>query len=329
VVLLDTYSGGGEALYVEPGQCSTVRGLGEPDMGDWRTLRDLGAWAVRTYPAERYALVLWDHGQGWRGGSGAGVAPLLKGFSEDMHGTASGISIAGGELGRALEGISAAMGGAKIDVLGFDMCLMGMWEVARASAPHADLLVASSENEPTAGWPYDRILADLDADPTMSSASFGISAVDAYHDASALHFTLSATDLTTLSGLDEEVSALADALIAHPELFDAIEAVRQATQGFGDPDFKDFRDFALRVGALPDVPAEISIVAAALSSGLDAAIVHHLAQDSYPGAYGLSVYLPPKGGGMDCAYFDADASWSATASWHEFLRAFTEASCGG
>src|SRR5271165_7046816 len=42
-----------------------VQSLGKIDSGDPRTLSDFIAWAVKSYPAQRYALILWNHGSGW------------------------------------------------------------------------------------------------------------------------------------------------------------------------------------------------------------------------------------------------------------------------
>lgn len=39
--------------------------LGETNMGDPSVLEDFITWAVTNYPAQRYALVLWNHGAGW------------------------------------------------------------------------------------------------------------------------------------------------------------------------------------------------------------------------------------------------------------------------
>lgn len=326
VVLLDTFVGGGHVLYVEPGQSVTVANLGEPDLGDWRTLRDFGVWAVHRYPAERYALILWDHGHGWSDRHGRWVGPLQRGFSEDVHGGAGRISISGGELDRALEGIKTAAG-SNIDVLGFDACLMGMWEVARTAAPHANLLVASEENEPADGWPYEVVLGALVSDPAMSATTFAENVVDAYHDASPMHFTLSATDLVVVADLDDTIASLVEALVAHPALFDEVDGVRLETQGFGDSDFRDLRDLVERILAIPNLPADVLGAAGALSTGLEGAILHHRALSTHPNARGLSIYLPPKGGGMDCAYLDVDAAWSASG-WGSLLVPFTEAGCG-
>jgi len=39
--------------------------LGNQNTGDPQSLIDFVSWVADNYPADRYALVLWNHGQGW------------------------------------------------------------------------------------------------------------------------------------------------------------------------------------------------------------------------------------------------------------------------
>lgn len=43
-----------------------VKDLGELNMGDRRVLKEFVEWTMEHHEAERYALVIWAHGQGWR-----------------------------------------------------------------------------------------------------------------------------------------------------------------------------------------------------------------------------------------------------------------------
>jgi hypothetical protein len=45
---------------------SALQPIGETDTGDPSVLTDFIVWGVRTFPAERYALVIWNHGSGWK-----------------------------------------------------------------------------------------------------------------------------------------------------------------------------------------------------------------------------------------------------------------------
>jgi hypothetical protein len=44
---------------------NVVKNLGKTDTGDPAVLTEFVDWAVDSYPAERYALVVWNHGNGW------------------------------------------------------------------------------------------------------------------------------------------------------------------------------------------------------------------------------------------------------------------------
>ena len=45
-----------------------VADLGELNMSDGDTLVDFVTWAVETFPADKHALIMSDHGMGWPGG---------------------------------------------------------------------------------------------------------------------------------------------------------------------------------------------------------------------------------------------------------------------
>jgi hypothetical protein len=45
---------------------TAVEALGDTNMGSGVTLRNFVDWAMKKYPAKRYMLEIWNHGQGWR-----------------------------------------------------------------------------------------------------------------------------------------------------------------------------------------------------------------------------------------------------------------------
>ena len=51
---------------MKPTVANAVENLGEVDMGDGKVLADFVEWGMAKYPAKRFMLVIWDHGQGWR-----------------------------------------------------------------------------------------------------------------------------------------------------------------------------------------------------------------------------------------------------------------------
>jgi hypothetical protein len=137
------------------------------DMGDYQRAVDFVKWAKRLYPAERYMLVLWDHGTGWmdpRKEEPAAAEGDNKGISFDDE---TGNYIRTPQIGTILR----ESGGA--DILAFDACLMQMAEVASEVKGHARVMVGSEETTPGVGIPYHALLAVMAANPGMKSEELG------------------------------------------------------------------------------------------------------------------------------------------------------------
>lgn len=153
--------------------------LGEANMADARTLVDFITWAVQTYPASKYALILSDHGMGWPGGwsdaSGGGSVdrsiPLAGALGDQLYLM---------ELDQALEQLRAQTGIEKFDLIGMDACLMSHLEVLRAMQPHGRYMVASQETEPSLGWAYTSFLQELVEQPQMDGRRLSELIVDSY-----------------------------------------------------------------------------------------------------------------------------------------------------
>ncbi len=141
---------------------------GETDAGRPEHLTNFGRWAVERYPADHYALVIWDHGSGWTG------------VSYDDN-TRHGLDLP--DVRAALEGITAALapqGKERIDILDFDACLMATLEVGYELKDTVDFLLASQESEPGDGMPYDDYLEWLVTYPEAPPVSFAKAMVDRY-----------------------------------------------------------------------------------------------------------------------------------------------------
>lgn len=236
------------------GQGERLENLSETDSGSPDVLVDFIRWAATEYPAERYALILWNHGGGWepsemdRVARSVGAAdysqrevtersasPLRRIFFRPSlerifsHGGPSERAICSDDgSGHSLDTIEleAVMAraveilGQKIDLLGMDACLMSNFEVAYQLRKQARFLVASEENEPNQGWPYDRILAALTADPTMETADLARRIVENYlaYYAESGHkgdVTQAALDLGRVADLVEPLDTLAETLLEH------------------------------------------------------------------------------------------------------------------
>jgi len=112
------------------------------DMAKPQSLADSILWAQKEFPSKHFMLICSDHGGGWKGAHHS--------ESTDSWMNASDLEES---FRLAQEG-----GGKKIDVLGFDECLMASTEIAHQLQPYADFMVASEETEGGAGWQYDQSL---------------------------------------------------------------------------------------------------------------------------------------------------------------------------
>lgn len=156
-----------------------VQDLGEVDMSNGQTLVDFVQWAVKTYPANHYVLILSDHGMGWPGGwsdpapggSDNSGLPLTDQLGKNLYLM---------ELGKALQNARAQARIDKFEILGMDACLMSQLEVMAALQPHANYAVASEEVEPSIGWAYAAFLGALVQNPDMTGADLSKLMVQSY-----------------------------------------------------------------------------------------------------------------------------------------------------
>ncbi len=156
-----------------------VMDLGEVSMGDTNALIEFVAWAAENYPADKYVLIMSDHGMGWPGGW-TDKDPGGRGDSSIPLSSALGQQLYLHQLDAALAEIRQQTGIAQFELIGMDACLMGHLEVFTALAPHARYAVASQEVEPALGWAYAGFLSELAANPGMSGGALAQSIVDTY-----------------------------------------------------------------------------------------------------------------------------------------------------
>lgn len=148
--------------------------LGEANMGDVQTLKDFILYGVTNYPAQKYSLILWNHGGGFLPTSVN--QPKGSTVNDDQR-----LSVASG--GFSTNGVSwddtdgddylsdlevkqaaeymAGLIGKRIDLFGFDACLMAMMEVDYVIKDYASYRVSSTANEPGDGWDYAALSKNL------------------------------------------------------------------------------------------------------------------------------------------------------------------------
>ncbi len=175
-------------FHIDNGEMCLDETCPSSSMGDAKTLSDFISYGASEYPADRYMLVLWDHG----GGSLFGIC------LDELYG--------GDAL--SLKEVEAAIVEAKVpfEVAGFDACLMSTLETAEVFQGYAHYMAASEETEPGAGWDYTAWLDYLSGNTGCSGKELGQTIVDSYMSKCASIYqdsmaTLSVTDLTKLPEL--------------------------------------------------------------------------------------------------------------------------------
>ncbi len=257
--------------------------LGKLDMGDPDTLADFVSYGLETYPADRTALILWDHG----GGATAGVC----------YDEISGNSL---EIGEIYTALSQGLDGKKLSFIGFDACLMSTFEVAAHLYTFADYMIASEELEPGAGWRYDVWLSALKADPSMSTEDLGKTVVDSFIDGALRddpddYVTLALTDLNQMEPLMAAVDTFSGELQRAIEngQFATISRARARMKAFGD--FMDSSSDMVDLAELAYALQEIAPTAAkALGKAVKQAVPYARSSANIKSAAGLSILIPDK-----------------------------------
>ena len=204
-----------------------LESLGALDMGKSQTLTDFLTYGFNEFPADRYGLVLWDHG----GGSAGGVC----------YDEITGNKLENPDLYAALEAASKQANYKKFAFVGFDACLMATYETAAHLEPFAEYMIASEETEPGTGWDYSQWLPTLVKDPSVSVEKLGKRITDSFISStqgygSDDYATLSVLDLSKLSALHDAVEGMGASLAGEIDdgNFSSISRLRQNMRSFGE-----------------------------------------------------------------------------------------------
>jgi hypothetical protein len=187
------------------GEKREIQNIPEQNTGNPDSLRDFIVWGTENYPAENYAVILWNHGTGWKEDDIyafarnrgveinasqdeirsltrnnrrlshafflSSITEVLQLEDEDSRAIAFDDSsldfLDNAKLQQAFREAEEKTG-KKISLIGMDACLMSMVEVAYQLRANADYMVASQELEPLTGYPYTAILENLTANAEMT-----------------------------------------------------------------------------------------------------------------------------------------------------------------
>jgi hypothetical protein len=273
---------------IENGELIHLEDLEMKNMTAPETLIDFANYAIDTYPSEKYALLMWNHG----GGS-------LYGFGVDEYLYDDSLTL--DELEYALDEVTRT-NDMTFEVIGFDACLMATLETATACAPYAEYLIASEETEPDYGWDYFSMFTTLADGDAYDGNSFGQLVVTSFMDYSIAAdqeemLTLSVIDLSevkdVIEAFDSLIKTISDDASEQSNTYAPVSKIIPQTKAFGGnteysgyTDHYDLKNFASKLESQWPNQSQL------LLKEIDEAVVHkasgYLAQD----AGGISFYLP-------------------------------------
>ena len=271
--------------YVADGELFNITKLGLQNMGEPDTLSDFITYAMSHFPAQKYGLIMWDHGGG-----------AIAGFGHDEHfdyydeGSLTLL-----EMDYAFK--KAGLSGQALEWLGFDACLMATVEMAQISSKYAKYLIASEDLEPGDGWDY-KFLGLLNHYPYASGYLLGKEIVDTFMDFYGPNsdeiLTLSVIDLNKVQPVMDSMGALMKRcsykLISGRYYFATLAKRRGNTKTFGEGSPRDSESDMIDIGdmakQLEDLfPQEVADIHSALNS----AVLYNRYNSKIP-LYGLSAY---------------------------------------
>ena len=286
--------------------------LGRVDSGDAQTIADFARWGIQHYPAQKYALIMWNHGWSWSLNT---QSILTKGISSDDE-TGNDISIADGELTTLLQSVYD-LTGERIELFGMDACIMQSWEIAHITYPFANFYVASQDYEDWDGWNYTDSLQDLVNNPTMDGSAFGTVITQRFFETDDA--TLSALDLSQLPDFESSLDSFAQEIMEanqSSQVYDAANASYSYDgSGWGeDHDVWGLAEYFKIHGSNTNLQNAAEDVQVSLQN----LVISNKVQEWVSDAHGLNIYSPPqRNWGISQSYLDA--SWSEDTLWDELL----------
>jgi len=311
----------------------------KPEFADPKSLEKFIRTSMKKYPAQYYALVLWDHDSGF-------TASGLRQDSDDR--------IDSLKLRKVLQNVNTSQD--KVNLLDLNASLMAQTEVAYQLRGNTDYLVSSQELQKSDGVPMAKIMNSLkqgirekgEITPKELSQLF---VFETSHQFGSILFTptQSSSRVDQIEPLARGADRLAVSLIKtidrDPKMLDQVRKVIKQTQHFAEgntliypaKDYVDIGDFARRISAdkkLTQDP-EVNQSARQLLDSVKTVVIaeSHTTEsadaNSLQGSTGLSVYLPDNYG-FDRFYNDPEhkspthgyekTDFAQNTHWEELLK---------
>ena len=267
-------------------------------------LRNFIEESTKTNPSNRVILIIWSHGLG------VDDMDIYDTESKREHyfvppNEIEEIAVAFDDTAQDfldnLELQKALDTSVKIDVLGFDACLMGMFEIAYQLREQTSVMVASQHLEPASGWDYHKILNELDTKSTADNIGRQlISFHNAHHTNERRDVTQSALNMLIIDEVARDLDVFAKILREELKKGDRDKSRKELqytlanSQFFSRKDYVDLVDFVHKVKSRLGFESVAPYVDELLNSLDSLVLANHTIGYFMDDANGVSIYFPNK-----------------------------------
>ncbi len=261
--------------------------IGSLSIGDAGTLSSFIDFGINNFPADKYGLIMWDHG----GGS-------IYGFGYDEKFKGDGLTLL--EMNRAFHESVLGRNDINLEFIGFDACLMASVEMASVASNYAKYMIASEDLEPGYGWNY-YFLTELNKNPNIRGDNLGRSIVDTFmefYDGYDEDVTLSVIDLSevdfVLGAMDSLMGECVNDLNSGNRNFRLFSKRRASTKTFGNSNPRDNDYDMVDLGDMAEKLSDLYPGAASyMKMALERAVIynkHNSYADDIHGLTGFYIY---------------------------------------
>lgn len=296
--------------------------LGELDTSYPSNLLDFIVWGVRSFPAQRYAVILNDHGGAWYGI-----------VTDDTTGQGAILTIP--ELSQVFDAALKNTGVEQFDLLINDACLMSGVEYYAAMSRFFRYSISSPEITLNPSFDMELLTETLNDQPNIDMEAFGKVLVDKYlQDMAQLSpdtwpvLGAAVTDLQKFDAVTEAVENFASVVNENPDAYvSVLGRARSNTYAYsfflpedqyGPPTNIDVGDFMKRVIRASDDRSLTNAAQAVLDALDDVRMYADAGDQLYQFSTFYNIYFPPSASSADGNYRDQ----SPLRNWTQMLANF-------
>jgi hypothetical protein len=315
VALVDLSTEDGvELIHIEQGTHTVVETYSEMNLGDPQVAIDFIDTAQSYWPANKYVLDFWNHGNGF------------ESFCWDQ-GDEDWLDCP--KLGQIMDTVGF------IDIVGFDACDMAHIEDYYELVGHASYVVGSEESIPLDGWPYDTNAQDLVNNPTQDALTYATELVVNYGEyygplKGFNDVTLSAVEVSQLSALTtaftDWTSEMMTNLGQYKKKYTAALRGAKKMAGTEPAYFVDMVDYMVEL-LDENIPASLVTASENVMTAVNNAVVANWMAKRQKNCNGLTFFFSKAlywSGSWASLGRDIylSVAWGQTTGWTDFLDAY-------